>query len=1204
MCVWNANITSVYTIRPHTAPSSPPPTNHGQASALPLSPTKLPPKGAQGRKVQGIPRNARSGADPDPKPAVAMADPAIAAQCKALQDATKGLQSPNAAVRAEAERRLQHFRSLDLRELFPLVDAAVRGTQDVTTRFHAVQTLRSATLDRWARTDPQIRASVRDWAIKSALEARDEVIRSQMLACCAIVLKRGWLDIPQEEQGAFFQQLRSHTHGASGSDFAVQVELEFTQALLSEFSMETASTIGMPLAFHLECSRRFQESLLLGVFEFAATKGQEAFVRQSQGAGGSGDAAFLCIVCIETMVQVLHWDFRKRVPSRLFDQRGSAGAASGGETCLQPGRAWRDPLLAPQSIAWVYEMNRMLHAGMEAGAGAGPESPLCGSVRKLVLVLSGLQGDVFAKAVEDPWRDAHLLRIQEAALAILRPEAAVMARVARGEVEQRLVDGCNILYALSENASLVSRWRVGQSEQALALTGVLGTLTLGCLSHGGAREGNVDGAIGQSLVFLMDAWENLIQSGARDAALKPGQGHGQGGSFPPQFGHACANIFAAWVDALLLEAAETAFDDVDEVEDELSQDMRDQRFAPVASVARISAHQSFPLLATKIKQCQEHVRGCTNDTALVQAMEQLCCLVELASYCIADPAEGETPLIPVLLSGGESEACTMQLSFAILELASQVVEPNQSAFASPRVLETLLKCVTGWCATYLLSEDECMPNQLRAKFCDPAQAAPVVNLMAQLAATAFVKWAGEAKVQELACKGLLAVLAGQKGRRLLLMQAPAWQQFVSYFAGNFDALCGALRADLHRALLKCMVKAASKPVDEATIKQVLQTIMKPLIDRIGLMQHAAPTSMHAVECILEGLRGATVGFTGIGMAYYAELFFTIQPVLLSLLSSKHKTPRIVYLILKLTSEFVETQISYLNPETFHRIVRFILEVLQIYRNHNMGQISLQASKHLKADEASEKYKDIRALLKLLMTLADRDMVDFSTQNNSSSNYEAAGGQVDVAHAIFMGLEMVFPLLSVELLSFPKLSRQYYDLLGHMCEVYPKNVTTLPAHLFASLADTLDFGLQSNEFQNVAYTLDALYYMVKYHLEDVGRGGVGLGHNAVHGKWEGTVIAHFLKKIMHLLVYEDYQSSLIEQSASALLVLVLGEPATFQSIGTAIIQSQAQNAPYLQSVFNALANSVQSSQLTRASRRKFSRDLEKLVIDIRGITKVA
>ena len=30
VCVWNANITSVYTIRPHTAPSSPPPTNHGE----------------------------------------------------------------------------------------------------------------------------------------------------------------------------------------------------------------------------------------------------------------------------------------------------------------------------------------------------------------------------------------------------------------------------------------------------------------------------------------------------------------------------------------------------------------------------------------------------------------------------------------------------------------------------------------------------------------------------------------------------------------------------------------------------------------------------------------------------------------------------------------------------------------------------------------------------------------------------------------------------------------------------------------------------------------------------------------------------------------------------------------------------------------------------------------------------------------------
>ncbi len=48
--------------------------------------------------------------------------------------------------------------------------------------------------------------------------------------------------------------------------------------------------------------------------------------------------------------------------------------------------------------------------------------------------------------------------------------------------------------------------------------------------------------------------------------------------------------------------------------------------------------------------------------------------------------------------------------------------------------------------------------------------------------------------------------------------------------------------------------------------------------------------------------------------------------------------------------------------------------------------------------------------------------------------------------VFTGLGIVVPLLSSELLQFPKLARAFFALLGYMMEVYPDRVAGLPGAL--------------------------------------------------------------------------------------------------------------------------------------------------------------
>lgn len=123
---------------------------------------------------------------------------------------------------------------------------------------------------------------------------------------------------------------------------------------------------------------------------------------------------------------------------------------------------------------------------------------------------------------------------------------------------------------------------------------------------------------------------------------------------------------------------------------------------------------------------------------------------------------------------------------------------------------------------------------------------------------------------------------------------------------------------------------------------------------------------------------------------------------------------------------------------------------------------------------------MRALIRLLSHLTNRDVVDFGRDQSGSD------AQVDIAkvlhpflHAppvmfphimcaysldrkiyscqlpilraavlqiVFLGLDLVIPLVTGELLQFPKLVRSFFSLLSYMMEIYPEHVASLPGAL--------------------------------------------------------------------------------------------------------------------------------------------------------------
>ena len=76
------------------------------------------------------------------------------------------------------------------------------------------------------------------------------------------------------------------------------------------------------------------------------------------------------------------------------------------------------------------------------------------------------------------------------------------------------------------------------------------------------------------------------------------------------------------------------------------------------------------------------------------------------------------------------------------------------------------------------------------------------------------------------------------------------------------------------------------------------------------------------------------------------------------------------------------------------------------------------------------------MLRLLTNLTMRDLIDFGGSEDDSGALAAneAGQAVNVAQLVFLGLDILIPLISLELLSYPKLCILYFRLLAYMIEV--------------------------------------------------------------------------------------------------------------------------------------------------------------------------
>ncbi|XP_020595203.1 exportin-4-like, partial [Phalaenopsis equestris] len=267
-----------------------------------------------------------------------------------------------------------------------------------------------------------------------------------------------------------------------------------------------------------------------------------------------------------------------------------------------------------------------------------------------------------------------------------------------------------------------------------------------------------------------------------------------------------------------------------------------------------------------------------------------------------------------------------------------------------------------------------------------------------------------------------------------------------------------LNPRLQRSLAENLVCAASSLKDAEASNQYVRDLIGPMTSYLAEISARndlkdvaqLPDAMYMVNCLLERLIGVARATQPRTQKAVFDVCVAVVNPLITLLEAYKNQPAVVYLIIKFTVDLVDGQVTFLNAKDTSVLVSFCLQLLQIYSSLNIGKLSLSHSKIVLSGAQVEDYKDLLALLQLLTNLCSKELIDFSPDEP---------GSPDIAEVIFVGLHIVSPLISFDLLKFPKLSGCYFRLISHMLEVYPEKVVLLAKEAFAQVIAAIDFGIQ-------------------------------------------------------------------------------------------------------------------------------------------------
>ncbi|XP_016499834.1 uncharacterized protein LOC107818350 isoform X2 [Nicotiana tabacum] len=1106
----------------------------------------------------------------------------------------------------------------------------LENSQLANARFQAAGAIRDAALREWVSLEIDDKRGLISFCFHSAIQyasSPEGYVQAKVASVAAQLIKRGWIEFSAAQKETFFLEVRQAVVGSHGLDVQF-IGLNFLESLVSEFSPSTSTAMALPSEFHEQCRVSFELEYLKMFYCWA----QDAAVSISNKIIESDSAipeVKVCTAALRLMLQILNWDFKydANMPDnakRAIDVfsggvRDDVSSSKRTECNLvQPGSSWRGILVSSGHIGWLLSFYGALRQKFSCEE-YWLDCPLAVFARKLIVQFCSLSGTIFPSDDGNSQKQ-HLLHLLSGIIPWIDPPGAVSKSMENGKSESELLDGCRVLLYMATVTTLLVFDELLKSIRPYGTLSLLSALMCEVIKDLMVNHTEEETWSWVARDILLDTWTTLLMplDGSISHAFIPSEGIS-----------AASHLFALIVESELRAASASAFSDENEADYlQASVAAMDERLSSYALIARAAINVTVPLLTRLFSEKLARLhqgRGFSDPT---QTLEELYSLLLITGHVLADEVQGETPLVPDAIQTQfmdvteTDEHPVVILCGSIIKFAEQSLNPEMRAsFFSPRLMEAVVWFLARWSATYLMPPDESKENassdnhkakhhqKVLLNFCgEDNQGKAVLDLIIRILMVALISYPGERDLQALTCHELLHGLVRRKNVCAHLLELESWRELANAFASERTLF--SLNAAHQRSLAQTLVLSASgMKIPEASSQYVrnltnhMTAYLVELSSRSDL-KHVAeqPDIILFVSCLLERLRGAASATEPRSQRAIYEMGYSVLNPLLTFMEVYKHESTVVYLLLRFVVDWVDGQISYLEARETATVVEFCMRLLQLYSSHNIGKISLSISSSLRSEADTERYKDLRALLQLLASLCSKDLVDFS-----SEPIEAHG--TNICQVIYMGLHIVTPLISLDLLKYPKLCLDYFSLLSHMLEVYPEMVTQLNREAFVHIIASLDFGL-CQDAEVIDLCLRAVKGLASFHYKQKCAGKVGLGHHASGykdhtGNFQEGILSQFLRSLLQFLLFQDYSTDLVGSAADALLPLILSEQSLYQKLGSELIKSQSDPAfrTRLTNALQSLTNSNNlSSTLDRPNYQKFRKNLHNFLTEVRGFLR--
>ncbi|KAG2272852.1 hypothetical protein Bca52824_067407 [Brassica carinata] len=975
---------------------------------------------------------------------------------------------------------------------------------------------------------------------------------------------------------------------------------------VSEFSPSTSSAMSLPREFHENCRKSLEQNYLKTFYSWA----QDAALSVTNKIVESNSdvpEVKVCNAALRLMHQILNWEFRyskggtKGSINVFSDGMRSDTASSRKTECVivQPGASWCDVLLSSSHVGWLINLYSLRQKF--AFEGYWLDCPVAVSARKLIVQLCSLAGETMhrSRAASAP----PSVRV----LPWIDPPDVISKEIEEGRSGSEMIDGCRALLSIATVTIPVVFDRLLRSIRPF------GTLTLLSLLMGEvvkvllANSNDKETWSYEARDILLDTWTTLLASMDGSGVL-----------------FSFSNLFTN-CNFTPIVASASATTDEDDADCLASVSAMDERLGSYALIARAAVDATVPFLTKLFSDRVARLHQGRGTVDPTDTLEEVYSLLLIIGHVLADEGEGETALVPDALQTHFVDVVeagnhpVVLLSSSIVKFAEQCLDANmRSSIFSPRLMEAVIWFLARWSFTYLMLVEDCNlgSNQLQSLpsraclftfFNEHNQGKFVLDIIVRISLTSLMSYPGEKDLQELTCHQLLHALVRRRNICFHLLSLDSWRNLANAFANDKSLflLNGVSQRSLAQTLVLSAYGMQSSDASNQYVKDLMAHMTSSLVDLANnsdLKNLAQQPDIIMLLCIRELRGAASATEPRTQRAIYEMGLSVMNPVLRLLEVYKHESA-VIYLLLKFVVDWVDGQISYLEAHETAGVVNFCMSLLQIYSSHNIGKISLSLSSTLLNEAKTEKYKDLRALLQLLSHLCSKDMVDFSSDSIETQS-------TNISQVVFFGLHIITPLITLELLKYPKLCFDYFSLISHMLEVYPETLAQLNSDAFNHVLTTVDFGLHQQDVDIVTMCLRALKALASYHYKETKAGNTGLGSHAAgqtdpNGVFHEGILSRFLRTLLQFLLFEDYSTDLVSTAADALFPLILCEPNLYQGLGNELIEKQG-NPNFKTRLANALqvltTSNQLSSSLDRLNYQRFRKNLNNFLIEVRGFLK--